>query len=776
MPETLVHPDVGRITLYKIPNLLEENNFIVENATNFLNAYIATGRMGQYQIQYQRLENSKRVKLSLDQDEAIYRYSNYCTIERGAWWNGAPRPEYRYYMIGLYFIVGWHQLAPNTVELELKLDVLNTFFPMFKDHFTKSSYIARAHRDRFTVANKSTLANTLDLCANFDRVSENDSPKLVRKTSQSTRVYDSRGGDSQGNPLKFYLVYRSGDDEGDTRPCVDLAASRELMIAAGMQGPSYVMNVSDMVTGRYYYILGDIAFDVVLQTVDGAITRTIHLSGNGTLTFKKIATSIASIPFMVVLSFLSDLDIFSTDENGKYMDSSWYQTAVIAGPITITKGQTLYYSQDFTTDSDIIRQMENVPINAGMVSPKYLGEISQLDRTDSRILKVVECPYCPINYSFNSQTGIYSFDTAKFPSESKENPPFLRTYNLAAGFGEQTINDLNISWMICKNYDFDDFDDLRNAFLEDPKLLTTPYFSITFVYDSFSAAIKLEDYDKNASIGTATAARFAIVYKQSSNISSDLAFLIEPIKTYPVNYNYYLRFADEDYPQLIVASRNNEIPLFSSSYLDYIRNGYNYDKKKAADAAGFSYSMAGLQIAASILSFAASSVTGGVSAAAGISLAAGGISSLAGAGHNALKADEDIAQKINELKAQSFKVANIDNLDLFNFYGGNKLQIHYYGLEQHTKNEIAARFQLFGYAVGEYGNPVDWLYSRKFFNFIKCDPVFDDGYIDSISPFIEEISDRLRAGATLFHPDGYDLDRWKENLEISIINELPTEE
>ena len=54
--------------------------------------------------------------------------------------------------------------------------------------------------------------------------------------------------------------------------------------------------------------------------------------------------------------------------------------------------------------------------------------------------------------------------------------------------------------------------------------------------------------------------------------------------------------------------------------------------------------------------------------------------------------------------------------------------------------------------------------------------MFDDGYIDSISPFIEEISDRLRAGATLFHPDGYDLDRWKENLEISIINELPTEE
>lgn len=771
----------ARVTLYKIPRLLDENNFIVENSANFL-AQFNSDKLGPISIQYQRLESSKRLKLDLSQNMAVLPQYNYCLIENGKYVAVPRPPHYSYTRLGLYFIVGWRQRANNTVELDLKLDVLNQFFPSFKDYFTPSTYIARTHRDRFMPSNVKQADATVDLCAIFNRVSENDSPKLVRRTSQSATIYDSRGGDSLADPLKFYLIYRNGEEGGDTRPCVDLAASRELPIAAATAGGDYVMSLADLNAGTVYYLVGDIAFSFSGDGyTSGSVTNSY--AGNGILIFTKVLTNIPNKPQAFRISFVSDTDSFATNERGLFLDpiievqSGGNGLTVAVGPLTITKGTRLYYSQDFTTDEAAIRQMESVLINAGTTAPKYLGRISQLDRTLSTILKVVECPYCPISYSYDSVSGLYTFDTVMFPSESPEDPHFLRTYNVGAGFGDHKINEIDLSSYVTHTYGFSAFADLSSPFLKDPKLYTSPYFSITFVYDSFSMAVKMEDYDRLSTGSHSTAMKLGIIYKQSSNISSDLAFLIDPIKTYPTNYNYRLVLASEDYPQLIIASRNNELPLFSSSYLDYIRNGYNYDKKKAADAAGFSYSMAGLQIAASILSFAASSVTGGVSAAAGIGLASSGISSLAGAGYNAMKADEDIAQKINQLKAQSFKVANIDNLDLFNFYAGNKLQAHFYELEAHVEQEIAARFQLYGYAAGVYGNPIDLLYTRKFFNYIKCDPVFRDGQgatdlPPSFSPFIEEISEKLRAGVTLFHPDGYDLDRWKENIEVSILEAI----
>lgn len=747
---------ISTVTLYNIAALKEENNFIIENMANFLSAQ--TVKSSDISCQYQRLENGKRLKLNLSQSMADYqRTYNYAKISNGY----AQGPAYWHYSEFYYFITDYRQIAPNTVELELKLDVLNTFFKDFKNQFTKQSLIARAHRDRFTIANKDNANARLDLCDKYDRVPENDTPNLVRSTSESMVIYDERGGDSEQDPLKFYMIYRTSEG-ADARPVIDIAANRLLKMEEGASGEDYVLNTSDLVDGRYYYVLGDIAFTVGgrLYIAGGTYSPfNFTFQGEGILVFNKsVYQSITTIEVM----FISNSGMATAPDGSFGMPGDYW--GLFTGPLTITKGKYLYYSNNLIIDENAIREMDSILINAGEISPKYLGAISELDRTKSNILKVIECPYCPISYGY--ALGLYAFDRIRFPNDSEENPPFLRSFNVGENLEEQPIKTLFMDSIIMQRATFSDLTSKLSPYLEDPKLKTSPYFSITMVYDSFSMDIKLEDFERSTPL-TDGSFNITINYKQSANISSDLAYSIEE----GGNLGYHLYKSEENYPHILAASRNNELPLFSSEYLNYIRNGYNYDKKKMGRDTAFSGAMAGLQLVASILSFAASGVTAGVSGAAGIGLAASGISSAASTAFTAAKANEDLTQKINLLKSQSFKVSSIDNLDLFNWYAGNKLLYNVYKLEDHEKREIAERFQLYGYAVGEYGDPADFLYTRKYFNYLRCDPVFKDGSF-VIGSFLEEISERLRSGVTLFHPPGYDLNRNVENIEVSIIEAI----
>lgn len=780
----------SRITLYNIPELSDEKNYVIENVGNFLSHF--TPQLRAEKFQYQRLEQTKRIKIAYTQElnsPSPAFLPNYCMIETteddGDSTSIAP---------AYYFVVEVEQRARETVSLTLQLDVLNTFYDQFKQRMTPETYIARAHKDRFSKVRK--FGNVYFLANSFDRVSEGDNMPLIESESERRTVYETEKGDLAANPLKFYLVYRT-DEDG--RPCIDLAANRQITIGAGASGPTFSLLASQMPEGTYYYIIAEnISFSVdgsqsdfinITGTWSGFANRTRTYSGEGFLVFWK--SIINGVPY-ICFEFVSDSENVNA-ENGIYYSLHDPMSAPsepdyrfqgvkdnnAEGQINILLGKTIYFSNTKTYDQDLIRTFQKITINAGTFVPKTLGQIDLLDRTSQKIVKVIECPYCPVPISYDSATEIYTISQEYFPNESEEeNPPFLRTYDLAKPFPKRQIG--KVDWDSFLVQSAASLNPLSRPFLADPKIYTSPYFAITLLYDSFSLAVKLEDYEFNNSDGYPILGDLELMYKQSANVSSSLMFeAVSPADLGPISdWQYTLGKSEENYPRVLPASRNNEVALYSSEYLEYLKNGFNYDKKKREEGLAFSGAMAGLQTLGAVLSFALSGATGGATAIAGAGLAIGAATTFANMGQKAYTSAEELNQKISLLKAQSYRVSSIDDLDLFNEYGKNKLSVLFYRVKENDLNRIRARFQYFGYAVDEYGEPWPYMNSRHDFNYLKCDPVFDQPTPTAIPPeYLEAIADKLRAGITIFHErfylyNGYKLDRNFENLEESVLAQL----
>lgn len=741
----------SRVFLYSIPDLLEENNFVVEDMPAYLAHFSNAEEIEGFQ--WQRLEMFKTIKIAFSQyyntpspSESWNYAAIYAEDDEGNI-DSAIAPAF-------YFIQRIEQRAQSTISLTMKLDCLNTFYEKWKGEMTPETYIARAHKDRFFVANQTTLNATLvDI---YDKTPEGDSFPMVADKDSRLTIYDSAGGDLQTNPLKFYLVYRTSNNG---RPCLDLCANRELLIHAASQGGDPVLYThSDIVEGRYYYIIGEFSAD--LHTPPS----TWETKTNGIL---KFWWNNANNRFHIIY----------VNAAGDVVASSY------PDQVRITQGRRVYYSAESTLDTRKIETFPYATINAGNYQEKYLGDISQLDKTDSRIVKVIECPYSPIAYVFDYVSRVFQFNRDIFSYESEsENPPYFRTYDLGASLPERMIRratqtkfrrtEAKASILALKSSPV-------AKWLEDPKLKTSPYEAETLIYDSFAVQIRLEDYAAPIR-NTYTETGFAVYFKQSANVSSALYFRVEalPSTTGALDFMKFQQ-SEENFPSVLVASRNNEVALFSSEYLNYLKNGYNYEKKKQEENLGFQATMGILQTLGAVLSFALSPATGGGSATAGFGLTIGAATTFANMGMAAHQNAESLNQKINLLKSQSYSVSGIDDLDLFNGYAGNKAKLLTYKIREADKNRVAARFQYFGYAVDTYGDPfaLGLLDSRYNFNYLKCDPVFRVSDISIVPEFLDDVAERLRAGITIFHRRFYDIqggdDYWlnrdTENIETSII-------
>lgn len=756
----------SRIRLYTIPEMLEENNYILESITDFLGAFSPDRDI--FKFQYQRLESVKNIKINQSQtmDNPMPPFmSNYCRIDTYADDGETPiagmSPAF-------YYIEGIEQESKNTIRLYLKLDVLNTYYDQFKSKMTNATYILRGHEDRFKPFLLSDVERTLQLVSIFNRVPEGDNFPLRQLEGMRETIYDIRGGDSEASPLKFYLVYRTANDG---RPCIDLCANRELLLSGADEGGEAVeMKASEMVNGRYYYMLGDFTFqyEYMEDTGQGTEIPTWSLPyfvTNGIMQFQKSGTD------LIIRCVYGSTTLILTSD-------------VSDGIIRIVKGRRVYYSNVATFDSGAISQFPYATINAGDYPAKYLGNIEQLDKTAQSLVKVIECPYCPISYTFNSSTGIYTFNRALFDSESEaEYPKYLRTYQLGKELPKVQIGRL-ADWndYLVQEGPASAIENLATspapAFLVDPKIYTSQYMAITLVYDSFAKQIKFEDFQHTGQ-NYYGHNHLQFLFKQSANVSSALMFELRTSDEIDPEGGFVLTKAEENYPRIMTASRNNELALFSSAYLDYLKNGYNYDKKKREENLQFQGGMSLLQTLGSLLSFALAPATGGISAAAGASLAVGAATSYANMGRAVMQSGEELNQKINLLKAQSYAVSSIDDLDLFNEYGKNKLQLVKYSVEGHNLNQIKTRFQYFGYAVEKYSNPYPFYFNgRHNFNFLKCEPVFVQSVSRAIPmDYLNEIADKLRGGVTVWHKrfyvyNNYELNRDCENIEESILAEI----
>ena len=305
----------------------------------------------------------------------------------------------------------------------------------------------------------------------------------------------------------------------------------------------------------------------------------------------------------------------------------------------------------------------------------------------------------------------------------------------------------------------------------EPKVYSSEFRFSKLVYDSFSIVLKGEDTYFNSNLSETGNDKIVFKFFASPSMVSEFDFSIYSYPGYSASEFILTPVWSEDYPLHLIINRNNETPVFTSAYLDYLRTGYNYDLKSQAVQLG----MQGLGIAISAINagvgIAATFATGGLAAPYAVSAATGFASSIANIGKTAAENQRGNAQRLKELQAQGASVAGNSDFAVSKRYTKNRVSLETYSVEPRLINSARAFFYLKGYATDEIKAPS--CHSRAHFDFIECEPVFQPEAL-SLFPkwMLELIADDLRQGVTVMHAvnGDYDIGQTSSNYELSVLN------
>ena len=143
--------------LYKDTKLKDKKNFSIDYISDYLSPFQIGSAITNYQ--YQRMTLYKKIKLNSDQVNCSVNYllentkPNYVKFVQDSVTSGGVTKTCVYY----YFVESITQISEKTIELDLKMDVLNTFNYNRKDTnntnyvLSDRSLITREHKDRWKV-------------------------------------------------------------------------------------------------------------------------------------------------------------------------------------------------------------------------------------------------------------------------------------------------------------------------------------------------------------------------------------------------------------------------------------------------------------------------------------------------------------------------------------------------------------------------------------------------------------------------------------------------
>lgn len=734
------------ITLYVTNGTIRpQKNMIIENIDQYLSSLSTKWQIVDFQ--YQRIELNKKIKIPASQSYQSYQFYDYLEIYED---------DRRFY----YFILSADQTAKNTITFNLALDTLNTFQGLYS--FDDKTTIHRQHKDRWIDSATPLTKNATNKKATIiDKQAEGFGVLPQRLT---TRTYINDTSDTRLNQ-KWYLVYTAQSDNAKAPIKCELYPQNKFSVK---KITNYSINVSALQTNYNYYVLYDDSYNENLTITfnnlgSGGETQAFTLGND--YTFSGNSGRLIGVGYLKDDAFIYINVLLLQNpamENGTAeIVTSGFAYEYTAGSTSVTiqtgsssSGITIRYtpraaSFRFTEDTSHVMTYSLItPVASG---DALIQNIDAVDKTDSRLQKIIECPYCPINITFNSSGQIV------LPTgwSLKGNIITLQDTDLSKVDLEHTVmQPTEIDGTVLEIVTNGDIPHLAKNILIEPKLYHSDFSTFKLNYDSFNNGINRENIT-NFSKDQGT--KLQVRYKQSNAISSSLAF--KNIYTFGSYQN------DGDYDEYMVCRRNNEVPIYNSEYINYIRNGYNYDVKTKNQQLVSSIVGTAIQGATAIAGFAFS--TNPVSAAAGISFASSALSSITSTINAYVAAERSIDQKLNQYKAQSVGVAGSDDLDLLNYYNGNKLVTLQYDVSNKIKKKLFDLFYYCGYADDVQGIPNTS--SRYWFNYLQCDAVINSENV--YGEFLDDIVARYAIGVTIYHNRGgeYNFDQTYENFETGLV-------
>ena len=524
--------------------------------------------------------------------------------------------------------------SANTIELKLSIDSINTF----RNDLTWSdkTSIQREHEDRFYKQEGSNI-----LIRRIDPEKEQINAEKV--LMDSLPVYQPNKN------FDWYLIYRTRDDLSPNNPnnpiycyCI---ASKPLTISKG-SSESQVITPGDLVDNHYYYFTdvdnpgGIVSVDsktfnlntegqkmLILQKDGTKVRYTWYEGGVGIAHSSTRKTAGSSTYYVNTTTPFGTKEIGPTSSTNSPSPDVYPSASIgyVADSLTINIGNFL---RDSTEDllpygvyGAIKKATKRVNVAAGSIERKTIT-LNEVDKTDSRIVKIIKLPYAPCNITYNN--GVYSF-----PSEWKYEAGYMR------------LNDASLSTEFENDIGRVYFPELfltetaqptqLKYFDRESKLYHSDFYNFKLVYDSFVREIALERIDTSefskATTWDMASTFISLKFKPTNTINSKFAFKIDYSAWDEAHYfaQYNQSFDYEDY---LLISRNNEETIFSNDYLNYIRTGYNYDKKAKKAQSIQQIGTSVIQMGAAVASYALNPIKLMISSAASIAFTASAITSL----------------------------------------------------------------------------------------------------------------------------------------------------
>ena len=618
-------------------------------------------------------------------------------------------------------------ISKESARLVISLDTLNTFNDLIV--FTNKTNIIRQHKDRFNRNSYNPLAPIPTATRIIDKMEE--IPGLIKYNTSSEII-------SGEDNIKWYLIY-ANDNSNENAPVSCYVAPSESVTFYGEHGTYGPAFFNTGTTGDIYLIRENRTL-TIKTTTDQTIT--LRTTNNQTYYISTVADG----TYFNVIGKGNSTQSYGCKEIGFSSTTHlcYYNRARASELLNLSATAFIAVCKNSLASHTMLS-------SGGYV----LSSIKDVNRTYTTLIKIIECPYEPFtlvtnNDGFTLPDGFQASQTI----ELSDSPILLlKLDNLEKDF-VSTLNGYTLSEYTCTLPAVGDRINTNKNSIYESKLYHSDFYSLIFSYDSFTKEKPLENIVPSG----AAAPYFTINYKQANTITSNLGFKMTIANG--------TQKSTEQYEKFLICKRNNEYPIYNSSYLNYIRNGYNYDlKAKNMQIERNAFNTA-LGLGAGIASMLASGATGGVSAALGISLITSSITSISNLVYNNINANESLERKIQETKNTTNSVAASDDLNLLNWYSDNKLFVSKYSISDQQKSNVFDLFFKTGYLCNEAGIPNTT--SRNRFNYVQCKADFSTKGNPEWQTYIEDVKRRFEIGVTYFHTYN-DFNQVYENWETWLL-------
>lgn len=436
-----------------------------------------------------------------------------------------------------------------------------------------------------------------------------------------------------------------------------------------------------------------------------------------------------------------------------------------------------YYDTAYQNIFMYVERWDHLDVYSGETdSEGTCPPFKERDLTDSRLIKIFNFPYAPLDWLVGNQELPFVSDETYTYDTTDNALKILKLQNVDFTYQKQLPYSSPFSEVKLRYTQSNLGKEKPRDMVYESKLFHSDYYQPKFVYDSFSFPFNLENVNAADLLSAFPAIdnTFTFTYSVTRNILSKFMFQFDEC---------LLKKSTLDYDNVLLVNRNNEKALYTNAFINYVRSGgYNNDAQKNQDQQTMNGIASGIGLATSIGSLVAgiAATASGYGAPMGVGAILGGVAGIASSTVGLAKSivtaqeqDKAFAQKTNELQMQGTTVIGNEDIDLLTQFSDNKPKLVYYRLSNMMRDAMWDLFHYEGYATNETKVPTHD--SRLYFNFVQADIEYE--YYNFNEDIADDIKEKWAGGVTFIHKVRnsantayiWDMDQEYENFEVSLL-------